>query len=254
MALATFKGLCIDVGDIDAMSAFWSRALCLDPHWYEPGHVVLRGPTPQHGVWVNAVPEERTVKQRVHLDLHAASVAEFEGMGATVLPEWERLPWTVMGDPEGGEVCAFVREQVPTYRLYEIIVDSADPVRIATWWAEVLGARVDEESGAAHIDQIPGAPFEAIVFPPVSEPKTVKNRIHWDVTVESADALEDLEGVGATVLRSRDEEIGWTVMADPEGNEFCVFSDGSGSSGHVATLADDQRDGRTDDQVERERE
>lgn len=225
MALATFKDLCIDVSDVDRMSTFWSRALGLETHRYESEDVALRGPTPEHGVWINAVPEERTVKQRIHLDLHAASVAEFEDMGATVLPEWEGLPWTVMGDPEGGEVCVFVREQVPAYRLYEIIVDSADPVRIATWWADVFGARMGEESGDAYIDEIPGAPFESIVFASVSEPKTVKNRIHWDVQVDGAEALEDLKGDGAVVLRERDEEIGWTVMAGPEGNEFCVFTD-----------------------------
>lgn len=227
MALATFKDLCIDVSDVDRMSAFWSTALGLDVLRYESEDVVLRGSTPQHGVWLNAVPEERTVKQRVHLDVHAASVAEYEEMGASVLPDWERLPWTVMADPEGGELCVFVREQVPAYRLYEVIVDSTDPVRIATWWADVLGARMghDAEHGDAYVDNIPGAPFESIVFPRVSESKVVKNRIHWDVTVESADALEDLKGDGATVLRPRDEEIGWTVMADPEGNEFCVFSE-----------------------------
>ncbi len=53
------------------------------------------------------------------------------------------------------------------------------------------------------------------------EPKTAKNRIHWDVTVESVD---DLVGAGATVLRERDDEISWTVCADPEGNEFCAFT------------------------------
>jgi hypothetical protein len=55
----------------------------------------------------------------------------------------------------------------------------------------------------------------------VREPKTVKNRIHWDVTVP--DVLPLVEA-GATVLREPDEEIDWHVLADPEGNEFCVFT------------------------------
>jgi hypothetical protein len=62
-------------------------------------------------------------------------------------------------------------------------------------------------------------PFEALVFSTVPEPKTVKNRIHWDVHGQ----VEDLLGKGATLLRLRDDEISWDVMADPEGNEFCVF-------------------------------
>ncbi|UPK74078.1 hypothetical protein MU582_16790 [Nocardioidaceae bacterium SCSIO 66511] len=227
MPIATFKDLVIDVSDAERMSGFWASALGLDVYRYDTDDIVLRGPTPQHGVWINQVPEPRTVKQRVHIDVHAASVAEYEGFGATVLPEWSGQPWTVMGDPEGGEMCVFVREQVPAYRLYEIGVDSRDPVRIATWWADVLGARMgrEDEEDFAYVDEIPGAPFDSIDFAAVPEPKTVKNRIHWDVTVDSADALEDLKGAGATVLRARDPEIGWTVMADPEGNEFCVFTD-----------------------------
>jgi hypothetical protein len=55
---------------------------------------------------------------------------------------------------------------------------------------------------------------------PVPEPKTVKNRMHIDV-VGSTDELVDL---GATVLRRQDGEITWDVLADPEGNEFCVLT------------------------------
>jgi hypothetical protein len=61
-------------------------------------------------------------------------------------------------------------------------------------------------------------PWE-MVFAQVPEPKTVKNRIHWDV-FGVADALLPL---GAKLLRRRDQEIQWDVLADPEGNEFCVF-------------------------------
>jgi hypothetical protein len=57
-------------------------------------------------------------------------------------------------------------------------------------------------------------------FVPVPEPKTVKNRVHWDVTAPDVDALVER---GARVLRSPDDEINWTVLADPEGNEFCAF-------------------------------
>jgi hypothetical protein len=60
-----------------------------------------------------------------------------------------------------------------------------------------------------------------MVFGGVPEPKTVKNRIHWDVDTDDLQLLLDH---GASVLRERDETIGWTVMADPEGNEFCAFT------------------------------
>ena len=50
----------------------------------------------------------------------------------------------------------------------------------------------------------------------------MKNRIHWDVTAESVRPLLD---AGATVLRAPDDEITWHVLADPEGNEFCCFTE-----------------------------
>ena len=68
---------------------------------------------------------------------------------------------------------------------------------------------------------IAGAPFESIVFVAVPEPKTIKNRVHVDVTTDDIDGLV---AAGAGVLRPRDQEIAWTVMADPEGNEFCVLT------------------------------
>ncbi len=49
------------------------------------------------------------------------------------------------------------------------------------------------------------------------EPKTVKNRWHWDVTLNDGVILDDLVARGARVLRAQDDEIGWTVMADPRG-------------------------------------
>jgi len=64
-----------------------------------------------------------------------------------------------------------------------------------------------------------GMPF-GLVFGDVPEPKTVKNRIHWDVETEDLQALLDR---GATLLRGPDDVIDWHVLADPEGNEFCAF-------------------------------
>jgi hypothetical protein len=65
-------------------------------------------------------------------------------------------------------------------------------------------------------------PILTMDFIRVPEAKTVKNRIHWDVTVTDVEAL--LDG-GATLLRAKDDEIRWHVLADPEGNEFCAFDD-----------------------------
>jgi catechol 2,3-dioxygenase-like lactoylglutathione lyase family enzyme len=224
MAIARFKDLCIDAADPGVLGAFWAGALGLELHTQESGDTYLTGRTKEHTVWVNRVPEPKTVKHRMHLDVNTASVAELEALGARVL-DAESFRWTLMADPEGGEFCAFVREGEIGRRLYEIGVDTADSAeaahRIAAWWAEVLGATlVDDESGYSYVHTLPGAPFESLDFAPVPEPKTVKNRIHLDVTTGSVD---DLVAAGATVVRAQDDEIGWTVMADPDGNEFCAF-------------------------------
>jgi Glyoxalase-like domain len=222
MALARFKDLCIDATDAQVLAPFWGSVLGLAVAYQDSGDAVLTGDNPGQTLWVNQVPEPRTVKQRVHIDVHAGSVEEVEALGARRLSAVGEFPWTVMADPEGGELCVFVRPEVPAYRLYELVVDCHDdPNRIARWWAEALAGHLGEDDdGAAYVDDIPGAPFESIVFDTVPEPKTVKNRIHWDVTAESPRPLLD---AGATLLRARDDAIGWDVLADPEGNEFCVF-------------------------------
>ncbi|MDO9380615.1 MAG: VOC family protein [Nocardioidaceae bacterium] len=225
MALARYKDLCIDVVDLATGSAFWARAIGLSARSgpERPTVRALDGATPQHRVWINEVPEPVTAKQRVHLDLHVGAVAELEALGARVLPGWD-TPWTVMADPDGGELCAFVRETPPVgYRLYELGVDAADAPSAARWWAEVWGGTATDEDGFTWLDGVPGLPFDGFGFGQVAEPRTVKNRVHWDVSVDDETGVQGLVDAGARVLRRPDDEVSWTVMADPEGNEFCVF-------------------------------
>ncbi|MDQ4006883.1 MAG: hypothetical protein M3211_02150 [Actinomycetota bacterium] len=226
MAIARFKDLCVDTTCGEELGRFWAAALGLafEPEQERSGRVAgtLTGPTPQHRVWMNVVPEARSVKQRVHLDVHTDSVQTLVDLGATVVDV--RPGWTVLADPEGGELCAFVREQVPDHRLYEVSIDCADPAAVASFWGDVFGtpAQHDADHGWWSVESVPGAPFESMVFDAVPEPKTVKNRIHWDV---DADDLQPLLDRGATVVRARGGDIRWTVLADPEGNEFCAFTD-----------------------------
>lgn len=216
-----YKDLCIDAADPEVLAEFYAAALGLKAGALEDDDYRLTGERPEQVIWVNRVPEPRTVKQRAHLDVHVAQVADLLAIGASIV---DVLPgWTLLADPEGGEVCAFVREpdRLPDYRLYELVVDAADHLAIATWWAERLGGEVEHEDDDDFSAVVGGAglPFE-LVFQQVPEPKTVKNRIHWDVWGHTPDAL----AAGATLLRGRDDEIGWDVLADPEGNEFCVFA------------------------------
>jgi hypothetical protein len=216
----SFKDLCIDAVNPEVLAAFWASALGLRA---EPtgGNFRLVDNVPEHTVWINKVPEPKTAKQRVHLDVDVSAVADLTDLGAVIVDDTQS--WTVLTDPEGGELCAFVREpeSLRDYRVYEVVVDAADPVSIASWWAERFAAAVchDQDRAFSWIDQAPGMPWE-MVFQWVPEPKTAKNRMHWDIWGQT----EDLLAAGARLLRQHDSEIDWDVLADPEGNEFCVFA------------------------------
>jgi hypothetical protein len=225
VADARYKDLVLDAGDVASLGSFWAEAAGLRLTVKEDGDGVLTDGVPEHTIWVNQVPEARSVKQRVHLDLHATSTAELERLGATV--ETRHRGWTVMRDPEGGEFCAFARDPntPPTYRVYELVVDAADPRSSASWWAArfAVSPRHAPANPWWWLDPAAGTGLPwPMVFNPVPEPKRGKNRVHWDVW-GSRDAFL---GAGATLVRARDLEIGWDVLADPAGHEFCVFVPG----------------------------
>ena len=227
MALAQFKDLCMDAADPARLSAFWGAAL--DRRWHpkDDGSGWLAGPTFRHTIWVGKVPEPKTVKNRVHLDIYARDLTDLEALGATVVePQHDNRRWTVMADPEGGEYCAFLRDDLPAERLHGLVVDSADPAAQAEWWGAVYGASVvHNPRGYSTLENVPGMPILAMDFASVPEPKTGKNRIHWDVTVPGLPPLID---AGATVLALPNERARWHVLADPEGNEFCAFTEDAG--------------------------
>ena len=105
MAPAAYKDLCLDAVDPLRLGRFWAAVLGLELADAGEGDAVLRGPSPQHTVWINAVPEPKTVKNRMHLDVHARSVDELLALGATV----DRRAAAVdrHGRRRGGEFCVF---------------------------------------------------------------------------------------------------------------------------------------------------
>ena len=113
-------------------------------------------------------------------------------------------------------------------RFDEIVVDSCDPANLARFWAAALGYElVDDEPDLASIED-PVADGPTMTFQRVGETKHGKNRVHFDLTVpdDSFDrAKEKLLGLGAhEVDVGQGEGRSWAVMADPEGNEFCLVS------------------------------
>jgi hypothetical protein len=221
MALARWKDLCPDAVRPADVAPFWGSLLALRSETQDSGDVVLRGDRPEQTMWFNTVPEPKSVKNRVHLDLVLPSYAPLVAAGARVLDDHRtrRFRWTVLADPAGNELCVFPEGQDAPPAL---VVDSHDPAGDTAWWADVLGARPTEGPDGVRrwLADVPGLPWDVWKFVGVDEPKTVKNRWHWDVVSEDVD---ELVRRGATVLRPPGGDIDWHVLADPAGNEFCVF-------------------------------
>jgi predicted enzyme related to lactoylglutathione lyase len=110
--------------------------------------------------------------------------------------------------------------------LHHIVVDAHDLTGLARFWTQVLGWKIlSEREREVVIGPDETAPV-GICFMPVADQKTVKNRLHLDLTPSSGDQGAEVDRILA--LGARRVDIGqtgaesWTVLADPEGNEFCV--------------------------------
>jgi predicted enzyme related to lactoylglutathione lyase len=125
--------------------------------------------------------------------------------------------------------------------IRNISVDCADPYALARFWSEVLGVPVhpDDEPGDDEVG-IPLDDGRELLFLKVPEPKAVKNRLHLCLEArESRDReVERLLERGASMTddRRNDDGSGWAVLADPEGNEFCVLRGAAERQGARAQL------------------
>ena len=114
--------------------------------------------------------------------------------------------------------------------ISKIILDCANPQRLAGFWSQALGYR-QASSAEPFVVLTPtdGAPGPWFLLQRVPEPKIAKNRMHVDLRSTDIEAdAKRLEAMGATRLIDQPRRLGsvrWIVMADPEGNEFCVASD-----------------------------
>ena len=113
-------------------------------------------------------------------------------------------------------------------RIHNITFDCTDARALATFWSKVTGWHVYYDDDP-EVVVAPSYPFEGtgLLFIPVSEAKTAKNRVHLDLQPEAATRDETVAGAvaaGAAIVADhrRDDGSGWVTMADPEGNEFCV--------------------------------
>jgi len=112
-------------------------------------------------------------------------------------------------------------------RLHHIVIDAHDLPGLARFWTQALGWKVLSESEREIVIGTDENAPVGMCFMPVTDPKAVKNRVHLDLTCSVQDRDQEIErllalgarraGIGQTGAES------WTVLADPEGNEFCVI-------------------------------
>ncbi|MFD8008802.1 VOC family protein [Streptomyces sp. NPDC058955] len=230
--------------DDAALGRFWAEALGWGVDSEGPGvtnlePVGFRYPDAT-AVCIDIVshPEPKTVKNRVHLDLTTTSdahqaelVARLKDLGATLADVGQGdVPWTVMADPEGNEFC--VLEPRPVYRgtgpIAAVVVDCADPREMARFWGAATDWTVHEVTDeVASLRSARGVgPYLEFIRTP--DAKSVWNRVHLDVRPYPGDdpAAEEarLRALGATDPDFDGASVPWTVLADPEGNEFCLLS------------------------------
>ncbi|GIE95536.1 VOC family protein [Paractinoplanes rishiriensis] len=187
---------------------------------------------------VIAVPSVAPGKNRVHIDLATTSaahqaelIARLTGLGATPADVGQvGVPWTVLADPEGTVFCVLEPREIyrDTGPIAAVVVDCADPPSMARFWSEALGWTVHgagEEQAWLRSPKGTGPYLEFIRTP---DRKTTWDRVHLDVVpyagTDQATEVARLRSLGATPADVGQDDVPWIVLADPEGNEFCVLA------------------------------
>lgn len=226
-----------DSADHRALGRWWSAALGW-PVTVEAGDEteVSSGVAGVPSLVFVPVPEVKTVKNRVHLDLRSVSdddhrrlVERLRAAGALPVDVGQRdVPWTVLADPEGNELCVLEpRPGLADAPLASIVVDTVVPGRLAPFWAAASGWR---EAGrtATSVSLVGPAGWPTLDLVAVPEPHTTKNRVHLDVAPRVGDdrdaEVERLVSLGARPVDvGQAPEATWVVLVDLEENEFCVL-------------------------------
>jgi predicted enzyme related to lactoylglutathione lyase len=228
--------------DDAALGGFWAEALGWKVSSEGPGVTNLE---PEDFAYPDPVavcldlvasPEPKTAKNRVHVDLATTSaaqqaevVARLRDLDATPADVGQGdVPWTVMADPEGNEFCVLDSLYGDTGPIASVVVDCADPRAMARFWGEAMDwtlLKVTDHNAVLRSAKGVGPYLQFLRTPDV---KAGWNRVHLDVRPYPGDDPEAeaarLRALGATAIDLGRNDVPWTVLADPEGNEFCLLA------------------------------
>ncbi|RFS81413.1 VOC family protein [Actinomadura spongiicola] len=233
-------------GDDSTLGRFWADALGWNLASEAPG---VTNVEPKGFTWPDpaafyidfvTVPDPETVKYRVHLELATTSeahqaemVARLKDLGATDADIGQGdVPWTVLADPEGNEFRVLEPREIyrDTGPIAAVVVECEDPRALARFWDEALDWTLlkvtDDQAVLRSSDGV--GPFLELRHTPGA--RTARKRVHLDLLPEPIDGKEAevtrLRDLGATDVDLGQGDVPWTVLADPEGNEFCVLGRG----------------------------
>ena len=232
--------LCFDANDPLELARFWAAAL----RWEigdETVDVISLVPTDGTTFQIDfaRVPEKKVGPNRLHLDLTTTSiddqqdsVARFIELGARHIDIGQRPDegHVVLADPEGNELCIIEpgnKFLAGCGRLGSITCDGTR--QVGYFWSAALGWPLvwdqDEETAIRAPDGT--GPLITWGGPPLA-PKVGKNRLHLDIAppehVDQQAEVDRLVALGAARIDIGEGDVDWVVMADPDGNEFCVLT------------------------------
>jgi predicted enzyme related to lactoylglutathione lyase len=236
---ARLISLCIDANDPSRMANFWAEALgwTIDEGDDEVGLVPIDGTS--FGILFEPNSDPKVGQNRQHLDLTTTSIDDQNDtverllrLGARHVDIGQGLDedHVVLADPEGNELCIIgpANNFLSTCpRLGSINCDGTRAV--GYFWSEVLGWPLvwdqDDETAIRSPDLT--GPMITWSGPPLM-PKLTKNRLHLDIAPPAGgsqrDEVDRLVALGARTIDIGQGDVSWVVMADPDGNEFCVLT------------------------------
>ena len=235
-----------DAANPSSLARFWATATGWPITYEEPDEVVVEPPEDDAGVPIEPglplvfvpVDDPKVAKNRLHLDLNSRSADEQREIVERLLAHGAEpadigqgdVRWVVLADPEGNELCVLDArdDYARAGAVAAVVIDAPDPRSLAGFWTEAAGWPIvdqgDDYATLARPDGI-GPRLELIQ---VDDPKVAKNRVHLDVAAYAADDQEAevsrIRGLGASPADVGQGEQTWVVLADPDGNEFCVLS------------------------------
>ncbi|MBW3659451.1 MAG: hypothetical protein KY457_12490, partial [Actinobacteria bacterium] len=235
----------IDVADAPALAPFYEELLGWTRLFDDPDEGIALVP-PGDLVWgrglllymEHATGPKRT-KNPAHLDLRpadqAAEVARALSLGATRVDVGQgEVAWEVLADPEGHEFCILAADGSVTDGLAvdSWALDVTDLERATAFWSRLLGWDVTVHDGGAYTELTdPSGGAYALDLLVTTDARDTKNRVHPDLLPSGEEdddearprEVERALSLGATRVDIGQGDTSWDVLADPEGNEFCIL-------------------------------